>query len=56
MSMSNNIAEVNGLNSTKEFYHFLNIARRSAFVNVNILILLRNLNPIIDDKLQKLLD
>ena len=41
MSMSNNIAEGSGSNSKKEFYQFLNIARRSTFENANILILLR---------------
>ena len=41
MSMSNNIAEGSGSNSTKEFSQFLNIARRSTFENANILILLQ---------------
>ena len=31
LSISNNIAEGSGSNSTAEFRHFLNIARRSAF-------------------------
>ncbi|HEX3033789.1 MAG TPA: four helix bundle protein [Thermodesulfobacteriota bacterium] len=40
LSMSNNIAEGSGSNSKKEFYHFLNIARRSTFENANVLIVL----------------
>lgn len=40
MSMSNNIAEGSGSEWKKEFKNFLNIARRSAFENANILILL----------------
>ena len=41
MSMSNNIAEGSGSNSTKDFSNFLNIAKRSAYENANILILLQ---------------
>lgn len=40
MSISNNIAEGAGSSSSKEFSHFLNIARRSTFETANILILL----------------
>ena len=40
MSMSNNIAEGSGSSSKKDFKNFLNIARRSAFENANILIIL----------------
>ncbi len=40
MSMSNNIAEGSGSDSSKEFANFLNIARRSVFENANILIIL----------------
>lgn len=40
MSISNNIAEGSGSESTKEFAHFLNIARRSTFENANIIMLL----------------
>jgi len=56
MSMSNNIAEGSGSNSTQEFYQFLNIARRSAFENANILILLRKRNLIFEQKLEPLFD
>jgi four helix bundle protein len=40
MSMSNNIAEGSGSSSGREFFQFLNIAKRSTFENANILILL----------------
>jgi four helix bundle protein len=56
MPMPNNIAEGSGSNSTKEFRQFLNMARRSPFENVNILILLKKRNFITKDSLEKLLD
>jgi four helix bundle protein len=56
MSMSNNIAEGSGSNSSKEFAHFLNIARRSTFENANILILLQRRKIIKEDTLGNLLD
>jgi len=37
LSVSNNIAEGAGSVSDKEFAHFLNIARRSAFENANMI-------------------
>ena len=37
MSISNNIAEGSGSDSNREFAQFLNIGRRSAFENANIL-------------------
>ena len=40
MSVSNNIAEGSGSSSRKDFKNFLNLARRSAFENANILIIL----------------
>jgi four helix bundle protein len=40
MSMSNNIAEGSGSVSTRDFKNFLDITRKSAFENANILILL----------------
>ena len=46
MSISNNIAEGSGSNSSREFASFLNIARRSVFENANILILLERKNLI----------
>jgi len=56
MSVSNNIAEGSGSHSRKEFYQFLNIARRSTFENANILILLNNRKLITTDILEGLLD
>jgi four helix bundle protein len=56
MSMSNNIAEDSGSEWKKEFKNFLNIARRSAFENANILILLNGRKLIADDIVEKLLD
>jgi four helix bundle protein len=40
LSVSNNIAEGSGSSSNKDFINFLNFARRSAFENANILIIL----------------
>lgn len=40
LSISNNIAEGSGSNSNKEFAYFLNIARRSVFECVNMMIIL----------------
>lgn len=55
MSISNNIAEGSGSVSRKEFYQFLNIARRSTFENVNILIVLNKRNLINNELLETLL-
>jgi four helix bundle protein len=41
LSISNNIAEGSGSNSEKEFAYFLNIARRSVFECVNIMMILQ---------------
>lgn len=56
MSISNNIAEGSGSSSSKDFQHFLNIARRSTFENANILILLQRRDIISDVQLSGLLD
>ena len=59
LSVSNNIAEGSGSYSKKEFFNFLNIARRSAFENANILIILARrkvLEEIDRDQLLELLD
>ncbi|HMN24277.1 MAG: four helix bundle protein [Ignavibacteriaceae bacterium] len=56
MSMSNNIAEGSGSEWKKEFKNFLNIARRSAFENANILILLNRKKLLSEDILKILLD
>lgn len=55
MSMSNNIAEGSGSSSKKDFNNFLNIARRSAFENANILIVLERRGLIDAAHLDKLL-
>jgi len=39
LSMPNNIAEGSGSFSKKDFYQFLNIAKRSVFENANMLII-----------------
>ena len=39
LSMPNNIAEGSGSSSKREFYQFLNIAKRSIFENANMLII-----------------
>ena len=41
LSMSNNIAEGAGSYSAQEFAYFLNVARRSAFENASMIVLLR---------------
>lgn len=56
MSMSNNIAEGSGSSSKKDFSNFLNIARRSAYENANILILLERRSLIATDTLEHHLD
>lgn len=58
MSVSNNIAEGSGSSSKKDFKNFLNFARRSAFENANILIILERRDLIdtvqLDKKLTEL--
>ena len=56
MSVSNNIAEGSGSFSKKEFFAYLNVARRSAFEDANILILLHTRGLVQDKKLDDLLD
>lgn len=56
MSMSNNIAEGSGSSSKKDFSNFLNIARRSAYENTNILILLERKSLISSEVLESHLD
>lgn len=56
MSLSNNIAEGSGSEWKKDFKNFLNIARRSAFENANILILLNRRKILNDDIVERLLD
>jgi four helix bundle protein len=54
MSITNNIAEGSALNSDKDFAQFLNIARRSVFECVNILILYERRKYISIDELDSL--
>lgn len=56
MSLSNNIAEGSGSEWKKDFKNFLNIARRSAFENANILILLNRRKILNDGIVERLLD
>ncbi|MEO8230823.1 MAG: four helix bundle protein [Ignavibacteriota bacterium] len=56
MSMSNNIAEGSGSFSNPEFKHYLNIARRSVFENVNILIILNRRKLLSDVELNNLFE
>ncbi len=54
MSITNNIAEGSASPHKKEFAQFLNIARRSAFECVNILIILERRNFINNTELKQL--
>ena len=51
LSISNNIAEGSGSSSKKDFAHFLNIARRSAFENANMVIVFEA-RGLIDNKVR----
>ncbi len=53
LSISNNISEGSGSYSQKDFAHFLNIARRSLFEVVNILIVLNRRKYINEEQLNK---
>jgi four helix bundle protein len=55
LSISNNIAEGSGSSSNKDFANFLNIAHRSAFETVNILILLNRRNMVTEEQMEILL-
>ena len=56
MSISNNISEGSGSDSKKDFANFLNIAKRSAFENANIIILLKRRNLITPEKENEFLE
>ena len=56
MSISNNISEGSGSDSSKDFANFLNIAKRSTFENANIIILLKRRNLITSEKENELLE
>lgn len=54
MSISNNIAEGSGSASKKEFYQFLNYAKRSCYECANILILLQRRNYVSEEMKQSI--
>lgn len=56
LSISNNIAEGSGSNSDKEFIQFLNIARRSAYENANIVIVLNRRKLLTNERSKILLE
>jgi four helix bundle protein len=56
LSVSNNIAEGSGSDSDRDFRHFLNIARRSVYENVNIVLFLRRKGAIDADKAAVLIE
>jgi four helix bundle protein len=56
MSISNNIAEGSGSHSKAEFRNFLNIAKRSAFENANIIIVLHKREVVKDVMLNSMLE
>ncbi|SDK74768.1 four helix bundle protein [Catalinimonas alkaloidigena] len=54
--MTNNITEGSGSTSSKEFIHFLNIARRSVFENANVLIMMQQRQLLAEEQANQLLD
>lgn len=56
MSMSNNIAEGSSSTSKADFNNYLNYARKSAFENANILIIINRRKLLTDEKMDLLLD
>lgn len=54
MQISNNIAEGSGAFSNKEFADYLNMARRSIFECVNVIVLMQRRSLISDDKKEQL--
>ena len=55
LSISNNIAEGSGSNSKAEFANFLNIAKRSAFENANMVIVFEKRGLISTQAMESLL-
>jgi len=55
LSISNNIAEGSGSNSKKELIQFLNIAKRSAFENANMILVFKTRGLISSDIARKVL-
>ena len=56
LSVSNNIAEGSGSASDKDFAHFLNIAKRSAFENANMVLAFHRRQLISDVEVGSLLE
>src|SRR5215210_385432 len=56
LSISNNIAEGSGSNSTNEFRNFLNIARRSAFECASMLLIFQRHQLVLPDEVKQHLD
>ena len=56
MSISNNICEGSGSVSSKEFYQFLNYARRSCYECANILVVIQRRQHITEEVKQSLFD
>jgi four helix bundle protein len=56
LSVSNNIAEGSGSGSDKDFRNFLNIARRSAYENANILLFLMRRGVIAESECDDLVE
>lgn len=55
LSLSNNIAEGSGSSHPREFIQFLNIARRSLFENVSMLLVFEKLGVLASQQVDKLL-
>jgi four helix bundle protein len=55
LSMPNNIAEGSGSTSKREFFQFLNIARRSTFENASMVMIFSKEGLIQDDKKEDIL-
>ena len=54
LSISNNIAEGSESSSDKDFAHFLNMAKRSAFENANMMIVFARRGLVPQEKLAKI--
>ena len=55
LSLSNNIAEGSGSRHAKEFVQFLNIARRSLFVDASMLLVFEKISLLDSNKVDELL-
>ncbi len=55
LSISNNVAEGSGSSSNRDFAHFLNIAKRSAFENANMMLVFKRRNLVTDEEVSAVL-